>query len=74
MIMGPGVSLTGDILWDKTQARPSSQKLDVQLNILLSSSETATAAIDIKAKQEALVDEQMSKLQDPARFAEQEQI
>ena len=40
MVMGPGVAVTGDVIWDKSQVREGDQeKLRVQLGMFLSRSD-----------------------------------
>ena len=39
MILGPGLTLFGDVLWDQTQVRKDRQKLFVKMAFVLSGSE-----------------------------------
>jgi hypothetical protein len=44
LLLGPGLTLFGDVLWDQTQVRKDRQKLFVKMAFVLSGSEESQGA------------------------------
>ena len=66
LTMGPGVSITGDVVWDQSQGRAKDQKLRVKLTALLSTSETVSAENERARLEAALGDEALAGLRQSA--------
>ena len=64
LVMGPGSTLTGEMLWDSSQVRPANgPKLVVKLATVLSDSETLqNQAHDMMAQNERAGDEALENL------------